>query len=72
MALTINEIIEGDKVTKEDRLELVLAEGERILNRCNERLDRIENRQRQIEKMMAVIEGIEYYKEWKLARKGVI
>ena len=62
---------EGDKM-KQDRLEIVLADGERILNRVHERLDRITRRQIEMEKLLAVIDGIEYYKEWKSDKKEVI
>lgn len=62
---------EGDKM-KQDRLENVLAESERILNRVHERLDRITRRQMEMEKLLTVIEGLEYYKEWKSDKKEVI
>lgn len=62
---------EGDKM-KQDRLENVLAESERILNRVHERLDRITRRQMEMEKLLTVIEGLKYYKEWKSDKKEVI
>jgi len=62
---------EGDKM-KQDRLEIVLADGERILNRVHERLDRITRRQIEMEKLLTIIDGIEYYKEWKSDKKEVI
>ena len=62
---------EGDKM-KQDRLEIVLADSERILNRVNERLDRITRRQIEMEKLLTVIDGMEYYKEWKSTREEVI
>lgn len=62
---------EGDKM-KQDRLEIVLADSERILNRVNERLDRITRRQIEMEKLLNVIDGMEYYKEWKSTREEVI
>ena len=62
---------EGDKM-KQDRLEIVLADSERILNRVHERLDRITRRQIEMEKLLNVIDGMEYYKEWKNTRKEVI
>lgn len=55
---------EGDKM-KQDRLEIVLADSERILNRVHERLDRINRMQIEMEKLLAVIDSMEYYKEWK-------
>lgn len=62
---------EGDKM-KQDRLEIVLADSERILNRVNERLDRITRMQIEMEKLLTVIDGMEYYKEWKSTREEVI
>ena len=62
---------EGDKM-KQDRFEIVLADSERILNRVHERLDRITRRQIEMEKLLNVIDGMEYYKEWKNTRKEVI
>lgn len=62
---------EGDKM-KKDRLEIVLADSERILNRVHERLDRITRRQIEMEKLLNVIDSMEYYKEWKSTREEVI
>lgn len=62
---------EGDKM-KQDRLEIVLADSERILNRVHERLDRITRRQIEMEKLLNVIDSMEYYKEWKSTREEVI
>lgn len=62
---------EGDKM-KQDKLEIVLADSERILNRVNERLDRITRRQIEMEKLLNVIDSMEYYKEWKSTREEVI
>lgn len=62
---------EGDKM-KQDRLEIVLADSERILNRVNERLDKITRMQIEMEKLLTVIDGMEYYKEWKSTREEVI
>ena len=42
MALDNTFTVEGIYSVKEDRFELVLAENERILNRVNERLERID------------------------------
>ncbi|OFD65465.1 hypothetical protein BWGOE4_12260 [Bacillus mycoides] len=43
------DVIRGIDSVKEDRLDKVLAESERILNKVNMRLERIEQRHKEIE-----------------------
>ncbi|MCD4642281.1 hypothetical protein AR454_10810 [Bacillus mycoides] len=43
------DVIRGIDSVKEDRLDTVLAESERILNKVNMRLERIEQRHKEIE-----------------------
>ncbi|MGH0517737.1 hypothetical protein CN417_27940 [Bacillus thuringiensis] len=43
------DVIRGIDSVKEDRLDTVLAESERILNKVNIRLERIEQRHKEIE-----------------------
>lgn len=56
---------------KQDRLEQILADGELILNRVNARLDRIDERQMEIEGTMKAIDGLTYLIEWKFEKEGV-
>lgn len=57
--------IEGIDYVKQDRFELVLAENERILNRVNERLERIDLIQEKIEDLYKELEGLLIFSEWK-------
>jgi len=54
------------KEIKQDRLETVLAESERILNRVNERLERIMQRQIELENKAKQLDGLLYLIEWQL------
>lgn len=63
--------IESVGDVKKDRLEIVLAESERILNRVNERLNRIDDRHKQMELKLQQIDGLIYFTEWKEAKEGV-
>ncbi|MED5103147.1 hypothetical protein P9858_23810 [Niallia circulans] len=63
--------IESVGDVEKDRLEIVLAESERILNRVNERLDRIDDRHKQMELKLKQIDGFIYFTEWKETKEGV-
>lgn len=65
MALDNTFTVEGIYSVKEDRFELVLAENERILNRVNERLERIDLIQEKIEDLYKELEGLLIFSEWK-------
>ena len=54
------------KESQPDRLETVLAESERILDRVNERLERITQRQVELENKVKQLDGLLYFIEWQL------
>ena len=54
------------KEAQQDRLETVLAESELILNRVNERLERITQRQVELENKVKQLDGLLYFIEWQL------
>ncbi|HDR7414084.1 TPA: hypothetical protein QCX14_004219 [Bacillus toyonensis] len=54
---TVDVIRDIDSV-KEDRLEAVLAESERILNKVNMRLERIEQRHKEIEEKVMKLDAL--------------
>lgn len=68
MALENNNI-ESGKYAEQDRVELVLAESERILDRINERLERIDRREQEMEIIYQQLDGILYFMEWKLNKR---
>ena len=53
----------------EDRLDEVLEDNELILNRANDRLDRMEKRQEKMETMLQVLDGMMYFIEWQDKKK---
>lgn len=53
----------------EDRLGEVLEDNELILNRANDRLDRMEKRQEKMEAMLQVLDGMMYFTEWQDKKK---
>lgn len=57
---------------KSNRLEQVLAENERILNKLNACLSRIDARQIDIEIKLKQLDGLIYFNEWKTEQEGVI
>ncbi|WP_374187617.1 hypothetical protein ACEPPU_07250 [Priestia aryabhattai] len=61
-----NNSIESVKHVEQDRLEIVLAESERILNRVNERLERMDKRQEEMEIKYKQLDGLFYFMEWQL------
>lgn len=68
MALENNNIESGE-YAEQDRLESVLAESERILDRINERLERIDRREQEMEIIYQQLDGILYFMEWKLNKR---
>ncbi|MBT2667324.1 hypothetical protein J7J00_17750 [Bacillus sp. ISL-4] len=60
----IEQVIECVSESKQDRLELVLAESDRILNKVNERIERIIKRQEEIEITYKQLDGLIYFAEW--------
>lgn len=54
---TVDVIRDIDSV-KEDRLDTVLAESERILNKVNMRLERIEQRHKEIEEKVMKLDAL--------------
>ena len=58
------------KEAQQDKLETVLAESERILDRVNERLERITQRQIELENKVKQIDGLLYFAEWKLDKEA--
>ena len=58
------------KEAQQDRLETVLAESERILDRVNERLERITQRQIELENKVKQIDGLLYFVEWKFDKEA--
>jgi uncharacterized coiled-coil protein SlyX len=61
MEIKTDILAEGVIEIKEDKLEVILAESERILNRINERLERIINRQKEMEEKAKQLEGLFYF-----------
>ena len=72
MALESVVVIESMEPTEKDRLEIVLAESQCILNRVDERLNSIEKRQERIEIKAKQIEGLIFFTEWKSKKKEQI
>ncbi len=56
----------GAEELEQDRLEIVLAESGRILNRVNERLERMNKRQEEMEIKYKQLDGLLYFAEWQL------
>ncbi len=56
----------GAEELEQDRLEIVLAESERILNRVSERLKRMDKRQEEMEIKYKQLDGLLYFMEWQL------
>ncbi|PFY74021.1 hypothetical protein COL46_07505 [Bacillus toyonensis] len=52
------DVIRAIDSVKEDRLDTVLAESERILNKVNMRLERIEQRHKEIEEKVMKLDAL--------------
>ncbi|MGF9738583.1 hypothetical protein ABEX38_14285 [Priestia megaterium] len=61
-----NNSIESVKHVEQDRLETVLIESERILNRVNECLEHMNRRQEEMEIKYKQLDGLLYFAEWQL------
>jgi hypothetical protein len=61
-----NSSSESVKHVEQGRLETVLVESERILNRVNERLGRMNRRQEEMEIKYKQLDGLLYFAEWQL------
>ena len=59
-------LFKGAEELEQDRLEIVLAESERILNRVSERLKRMDKRQEEMEIKYKQLDGLLYFAEWQL------
>ena len=62
---------QGMNEMRDKKIDSVLAESERILDKINKRLDNINARQEEIEDMDKALDGLLYFVEWKESKKGV-